>query len=104
MVSVVSSMYPLYHTLNKNIESRDMTKQEEYSMTERIKSMEEPSIKAILMLIIEHSRINGDGEFYSNNIVLPYNGSQNEKDVVFQINKLPIRLKWIIWKFIYQLH
>lgn len=88
--------YPLYHTLNKDLptgKSPNVKKLINYTKSE----LTEQKKTAILMLIAEHAKINDNYDF--NIDKLPYGMEQNNENVIIYIEKFPVELQWILWKF-----
>lgn len=93
-------MYPLYHTLNKKLKKRDLSAEERKELIGGLSRLKEDEKNPVIMLIVEHSKIADGTVFDSANIVLPYGVEQKGKNVVISLDKLPIPLKWILWKFV----
>ena len=92
--------YPLYHTLDKNLKKSDLTATQKKDLLKKPSNIEnDETRKAVLMLIVEHSKIVDDVRISPENFILPYNISQNKKDIYIDLENLPIPLRWIIWKF-----
>jgi hypothetical protein len=96
----MASTYGLYQTFASHEEKEDLTIDEKLEVKESIKSMTIEQKKAVLFLIIEHAKIE-DGYIYSSeDFSLPYGLVQyNLNNVHFELDSLPIPLKWVLFKF-----
>jgi hypothetical protein len=92
--------YPLYSTLNVNIKKKDLTKTRKAELVKRVKKMTKLEYEAVLMLICEHARCVEGHVFGKRDIKLPYHGTTVNKNTVFDLEKLPNELKWILWQFV----
>lgn len=89
--------YELYHTLNSNLQNNDLKKKEKEEIINQINFLDKESMEAIFLLIYEHFRLNSDNtELY----VIPYEGQSCNNNLIFNISKLPIKLRRIIYNFI----
>lgn len=90
-------MFQLYHTLNSNIQSTDLKKIEKTEILKTIDTMDQSSKEALFLLIYEHYRLNEDpSDIYK----LPYGGTEKNNGIEFNLSKMPIKLRRIIYKFI----
>jgi hypothetical protein len=89
----------LYHTLNKKIPNKPLSIKQKTELITRMKniasSKNQDTINAIIMLIAEHARYVDGFDFTE----LPYELQQNGKDLVLDIESLPVELCWILYKF-----
>jgi hypothetical protein len=93
-------VYALYHTLNKNLESKKFTAAQTTALSNRISQLEKTEDKkAVIMLIAEHYR-HTEGVDITLNSDLPYGLSQSGDNVNIPVNTLPNELKWILHKFL----
>jgi hypothetical protein len=92
--------YGLYQTLNKNLPKQDLKAAQKSHIIERISNLKERETEAIIMLVCEHARIQENFSYDPENIILPYEGSFDKKTVTFDLKKMPIPLRWIIFKFL----
>lgn len=90
--------YQLYYTLNTNLQTSDLKKNEKEELLNVIKNMSDlQSKKALFLLICEHAK--NEQVLYNN--VIPYDGVEIKEDSVqFNLAKMPIKLRRIIYKFI----
>lgn len=93
--------YPLYYTLNKNLKKTDLTEdQRDRLLTTFSGSLsDEETRKAVIMLIVEHAKAADNIPIDIENFTLPYDIEQRGKDVRIDLEKLPVPLKWVLWKF-----
>ena len=91
--------YPLYHTLDKNLKKSDLTAIQKKALLEKLVETNEDTKKALVMIIVEHSKVADDVQVDPENFILPYDIKQNGKDVHIDLENLPIPLRWILWKF-----
>lgn len=96
----MNGRYPLYHTLNHNIPKTKLTKNQETDLAKKLCLVNEDAKKAVVMLITEHSRVEGQYVYDPKNVVIPYSGTQEGNDVIFDLGKFPNELKWVLWKFV----
>lgn len=93
-------IYPLYHTLNKNISSKGIKNSEKKKIIEGLSTESNQDIlNAFVMLIAEHARCEGKLDIGSKNIELPYGLMQKSKNFVINFDLLPEELQVILWKF-----
>lgn len=93
--------YGLYQTLNQNQEmyNKDLTRECKKDLIKFINSSKPEFCSEILLLICEHARLSNEFVFNPNNIIIPYNGQQENSGVIFEIKRLPIPLRHILFKF-----
>jgi hypothetical protein len=100
---MTDTTYPLYHTLNKNLKKGDLTAKQKKKLIDDLSSIENDQRlkKAIIMLIAEHARVTENQKFDSDisEKTLPFDIKQRTKDVHCDLDKFPVELKWILWKF-----
>lgn len=97
--------YHLYQTFLGNIPTKDLTKKQKEVVQGKIKDLDEKQIETMIMLITEDARLNNNYKPLFSNVELPYGGFQNEEkdgntNIEFDLEKFPIRLKWVLLKFI----
>ena len=92
--------YGLYQTLNKNIPKQDLKAAQKTHILEKIITLSPRETEAVVMLVCEHARIQEDFIYDPEDIALPYDGSFDKKTATFDLKKMPIPLRWIIWKFL----
>ncbi len=91
-------MFQLYYTLNSNIQTADLKKSEKEEILRTINIMDVHSKKALFLLIYEHAKINED--ISSNIYDIPYGGVETDGCLEFNLAKMPIKLRRILYKFI----
>ena len=83
--------FPLYRTLDSEVtSSKDLTVKQKEECVARLKTIDADGAELVYALI----RRCNPGE------VLPYGGQRWKKDIRFNFNDFPIRLKHIIHKFL----
>jgi hypothetical protein len=92
--------YGLYQTLNQNIPRQDLKAPQKTHILEKILNLSSRETEAIVMLVCEHARIHEDFVYDPKDITLPYGGSFDKKTATFDLKKMPITLRWIIFKFL----
>lgn len=88
--------YFLYETLNKNILEIDLTTEEKIQLIDGTLTLQEAQKTAFIRLMIEYSRLNDDN---INIKKIPYCTEIATDKLEIDIDKLPIKLRWILWKF-----
>ena len=98
--SKVPKPYSLYYTLNKSINEKDLSVIQTNKLLEFLNDLNEENKKVILMLIVEFARVEVkyDIKKITENI-FPFDGKQIKNNMKFDLEILPIKLKWILWKF-----
>jgi len=93
----------LYQTLTvKDLPTKDMRSKQKKELRQKLDELSDITKKeAVCMLIIEHARLHDDYEIKKEmgGIELPYRGKIVEDSPAFYLEKLPIALKWILWRF-----
>lgn len=114
--------FNLYHTLNKQIPKKDLTLKNKKDLLTFIEKVQSSSLifkndssinheeiaQNMLMLILEHAKYEGEWMYDMNTPdILPYNCKISKSDVQkdskeyveFDLDGLPQKLKWILFKF-----
>ena len=91
------SNFPLYDNLIKDVKDVDLTAKEKESTIKKIKNINENG-NELLYVLIKVYHINNECEH--TNYTIPYNGKFVKKDLKFDLEKLPNKLKQIIKNFI----
>lgn len=93
--------YPLYQTFKTNIPDKDLPAKDKKKLSDVVDNLDEDQKIAMIRLILEHATLEGDISPDQGLQSLPYGGDLvgDEKTPQFKIAKLPIRLRWILWKF-----
>ena len=90
--------YGLYQTFNENLPTKNLSKSKKTILLERIEKADLDQTEAIFMLVCEHDRLTNE-EDECDEVDIPYDGIQKRRGVKFDLDKFPIELVWIIWKF-----
>lgn len=93
------SSYGLYQTLNSKIPKSDLKATQKIELNDFIENSTYEQKEAILLLIYEYARINEDYVYDPVSINIPFGGKVQSNDVHFELKKIPIHLRWILWKF-----
>jgi len=94
-------MYPLYYTLNVHLRTTDLKKSEKEEILQIISTMDSSSKNAVILLIVEHLRITDDSFHPSKSYGIPYEGKKLDENLYeFDLAKLPIKLRRILYKFV----
>jgi hypothetical protein len=94
--------YGLYQTFSSIEEpSQGLSSERKKRFRKKISSLTEEQREAVFMLICEHARQNQEFDYDPENIILPYQMVyDNEGRVDLNINLLPYKLQYILWKFV----
>lgn len=88
--------FPLYDSLSKNIPNKDLTASQKRSFVKKIKQIDSNG-RELLYVLIKIYEMNCEE---NQNLNLPYNGIYSGKDIIFDINNLPKKLRHILYKFL----
>ena len=100
--------YGLYQTfapsrrsgeLPSDLPKKELTTKEKKTLLRKLSSLNKDQTEAVFMLICEHARQNNDFDYDPSDIQLPYGLQQKSKTVVFDLKKLPVQLRWVLWRF-----
>ena len=91
------SKFPLYDSLSKNIPEKDLTLSQKQLFIRRISKIDNNGHDLVYGLIRMHQVENNEE---NTSFTLPYNGTFNETDINFDLDKFPIALKQILFKFL----
>lgn len=91
------SKFPLYDSLIKDIKQTDLTSQQKKSFLKKILKIDSNGQDLIYALIRMYQIENGEENI---GFILPYNGNYVENDIHFDLDKFPIDLKQILFKFL----
>lgn len=94
--------YGLYQTLispdiKNSGKKKDITVEQKKFLSQKLSNLDKEQSEAVLMLIIEHARLNDEYDVHSD--TMPYGLEQTSNDITFEIGKLPVPVKLILWKF-----
>ena len=88
------SKFNLYYTLNINLRKKDLTKSEKTCLLTIIDQFDQQEREMFFMIVHEHHVVNGGKER-----TIPYEGVQMDNGVEYNLTKLPIPLRHILFKF-----
>lgn len=94
--------YALYHTLNKTVQTADLKKSEKEEIVRYVSLLSPEDKGAFFLLIYEHYRneMLTKNENYVPEYIIPYEGVETTNGISFNLAKLPISLRRILFKFI----
>ena len=90
------SKFPLYDNLYKNVDDEDLSLNDKKNFLKRIKKLDENGQELIYTLIRFYEIENNENDKNNN---LPYNGIFVDNDINFDLDKFPLKLKQILFKF-----
>jgi hypothetical protein len=90
------SNFPLYTTLRKNINKKDLSVAEKNELITKISEMGTDEHE-IIYVLIKCYFLESDTH---NNIIVPYKGKIINENIEFNISDLPIELRQILYKFV----
>ena len=91
--------FPLYDNLREKLKTKDLLVREKTHFIDMIKKIDKDGQELLYALIRYHYNLNAD----KNNQDLPYEGKYVNETLCFDLDKFPIELKQILYKFI-QIH
>ena len=91
--------FPLFTSIYKEVKDKDLTTTQKQTCIRNIKKLDLNGYELIYALIKYYSLHYGILEDTST-FVLPYEGVQEDKGVIFELNKFPVKLKQMIYNFV----
>lgn len=91
------SKFPLYDSLSKGISRNDLTSTQKKLFIKRILKIDKHGNELVYALIRMYQVENNDKNI---SFTLPYNGTFIDTDIQFDIDKFPLTLKQILFKFL----
>lgn len=91
------SNFPLYDRLANDVKNKDLTIKQKDDFVKKIKKIDSNGTELIYALIRVFQLEDSDG---INSFKIPYGGTHNGSDIIFDLNDLPNKLKQILYKFI----
>jgi hypothetical protein len=92
------SKFPLYDNLSKKLSKRDLFTKQKKEFINLVQELDNEGYELMYTLIKIHSVQNPT--YSINNYNIPYNGKCVQKDIIFDLDLLPIPLKRILFKFV----
>ena len=97
--------FALYHTFNVNIPTKDLTIKQKDIIEKKIPDLSEEEVVMMTMLITEDARLFNNYKPLFSGVELPYDGiemtdEEGKKIIRFDLESFPIRLRWVLLKFI----
>ena len=94
----MTSSYGLYQTLvTDDIPSKKLVVAKRELMMKKMQCLNMRTTEAVFMIIYEWAKLNDD--FERDGDVLPYNMTYKDGNVTFDIEVLPSKLQWVLWRF-----
>lgn len=90
------SRFPLYDNLNKNIADEELKMTQKKTFLKRVDMMDKNGNELLYTLIRVHQLENQEE---NTSFTLPYNGTYVDNNICFDLDKLPRKLKQILFKF-----
>lgn len=90
------SNFPLYTTLKKNINKKDLTVAQKNELILKISEMSTDDHEIIYVLVKSYFLESANQD----NIIIPYKGKILNENIEFNLSDLPIELRQILFKFI----
>ena len=90
--------FPLYDTLYRETENKDLTKDQKEELILKIKNIDSKGIELIYAIIRKYQLQNDNSSMSS--FTLPYKAIQQKTGVKFDLEMFPNKLKQMIYKFI----
>ena len=91
------SKFPLFDNLSKDIPTRDLLLAEKRFFMKNIEEIDKNGSELIYALIRVYQIENKED---NTSFTLPYNGTYVDKNITFDLDKFPIKLKHILFKFV----
>ena len=91
------SKFPLFDNLSKDIPTRDLLLAEKRLFMKNIDEIDKNGSELIYALIRVYQIENKED---NTSFTLPYNGTYVDKNITFDLDKFPIKLKHILFKFL----
>jgi hypothetical protein len=97
-------MYMLYQTFDlEKFPQEDLTSKQKINLLKRLEDVEEHEARAIASLIIEYAKQHDQIEMKDGCMAkLPYRGKVGDDDVSWSVNRFPIPLRWLLYKFLFR--
>ena len=88
--------FPLYENMIKDVKTKDLNLKQKKELVTALKTIDETGAELCYMLIKVYEMKNDTPE----SLKLPYCGIGSDKEVTFDLEKFPIKLKHILFKFV----
>ena len=90
----------LYQTFSSSdTPTEDLTVSQKCELKKNLENLNQEQNKAVFYLIIEHAKITENYIYDQETKIFPYDMYQDGLSMKFYLEKLPVNLKWILWKF-----
>jgi hypothetical protein len=91
----MSINFPLYTSLSKDLPDKDLTNTQKNDLVKKISNMDSNGYELVYALIKIYY-INSDKNSLFN---IPYEGKYVKDEICFDVDKLPCKLKQLVYKF-----
>lgn len=91
------SKFPLYDSLSKDIPNVDLTPTQKRAFIKRISTIDKNGHDLVYALVRMYQVENIEE---NTSFILPYNGTFVDNDINFDLDKFPVDLKQILFRFI----
>ena len=91
------SKFPLYDSISKDIPKEDISVFQKNRFIKRVQKIDNNGHELIYALIRMYQIENNED---NTSFTLPYNGTYNDKNITFDLDHFPIKLKHILFKFL----
>ena len=88
--------FPLYINLAKDLPSKDLTMKQKEDFLSKTRRIDDKGTELLYVLIRLFEKENTG----SNTSDLPYEGKPRKNDLIFDLEKFPVSLKHILYKFL----
>lgn len=92
----MASTYGLYQTFSSDIPNEKLKVKEKKQIEDSFHMLSSKQTEAVFMLIYEWARVN---DALERSDVLPYEMKEKNGKVIFDLEKLPTGLQWVLWRF-----
>ena len=93
----MSSNFPLYDSLIKDIKNDELTTKEKDDFMKLIKNLDQDGYELVYALIRIYQNENSEDK---STFKIPYGGVFVKNDINFNLNDLPVELSQIVYKFV----
>ncbi len=93
----MSSSFPIYNIMIKDTKNSDLTAKQKNDFISKIATIDKNGYELIYALIKTYEINNED---VPNSFQLPYSGKFVNNDIHFDLEKIPLKLRQVLYKFI----
>jgi hypothetical protein len=96
----MTDTFTLYQTLCCNIPKKEPTLTQKKELAGAIDNLYEHQKVIFIRLIIEHFRVSNKESSNLDIMKIPYEGTEDQNGISFDVEKFPVQLKWILLNFL----